>query len=128
VSDAPAIRPPPLGWPWDALLDAGMRLERADAALLAAGTAGDVMGKLAAALDREKAIGDFFTVREEMARQWMAGLRAAVERYGPTAIAELLDGLPPAETVKEAIGELEDRVDAVENSIARSIANRWRSE
>lgn len=113
-----ANRLPPLGWPWDALQDAGRRLERADREMLVAGTAGDVTARCAAELDRERAILDFFAVREELALQWLSGFRWALERY-PAHVADLLRELPPARAVTDAIGELEDRVDAAEDAVVK---------
>jgi hypothetical protein len=117
-------RLPPMGWPWDALADAVLRWAEADRRHHAAAVAGDVSARERAALDRDIALTDRAELRQEMARQWLAGLRAAVEVYGPATIAELLGGLPPAETVVEAIGELEDRVDAAEDAVVKLMLRR----
>lgn len=116
-------RPPPLGWPWDQLADAALRVDAADRAILVAGTAGDVMARSAAELARDEAAGDFRRVREELALQWLAGFRAALEFY-PAAVAEVLGRMPPCERVTEALGELEDRVDEAEDFIVGILKRR----
>jgi hypothetical protein len=118
-----ANRLPPLGWPWDALLDAARRLERADQAMLAAGTAGDAMARCAAELDRSQAIIDWNRIKDEQALVWLAGFRAALERY-PASVAGLLGDLPPCRRLTEAIDELEDRVDAAEDVVVDLVRRR----
>lgn len=130
---ADTARPPVLGWPWDQLLDAARRAEGARQRLQAAGVlAGTVdtekvrhpegersralQEKLRAEFDLEGALADWRAVKAEMALQFLAGLRAAIE-HEPTALRELLAQLPAAETVVEAIRELEDRVDAAEDAV-----------
>lgn len=84
-------RPPTSGWPWDQIAEAALRFTEADQLLQAASVAGDANGKLAAELDRETALRDWHTVREEVARQWVFGLRAALE-LNPESVRELLSG------------------------------------
>lgn len=119
-----ANRLPPLGWPWDALLDAGRRLERAEAAILAAGTAGDLRGRMAAELDRDDAVRDWNAVKDDLALQWLRGLHEALDRY-PHAVAVALDALPAAPAVTAALDELEDRVDAAEARTKRTSGETW---
>lgn len=82
-------RPPPMGWPWDQIAEAALRFTEADQLLQAASVRGDTNGKLAAELDREAAANDWHAVREEVARQWVFGLRAALE-LNPESVRELL--------------------------------------
>jgi hypothetical protein len=78
-----------LGWPWDQIAEAALRFTEADQHLQAASVRGDVNGKAAAELDRETAIREWGDVREEVARQWVFGLRAALELH-PESVRELL--------------------------------------
>jgi hypothetical protein len=82
-------RPPTLGWPWDQIADAALRFTEAEQHLQAAQVAGDVGAKAAAELDRETALRDWQGVREEVARQWVFGLRAALD-LNPESVRELL--------------------------------------
>jgi hypothetical protein len=116
-------RLPPLGWPWDQLLDAARRMERAERAALEAGTAGDLMGRLGAELDGAAAVSDFHAVKDDLALQWLAGFREAIDRY-PHSCATLFGARPPAETVTAALDELEYRVDAVEDVVVELKLNR----
>lgn len=130
-----ANRLPPLGWPWDALADAVLAAEDARKRLHAAQVvfgiacarvkAGEpaqaelsqaIDERNRAELDLETALVDHHTVRDEMSRQWLAGLRAVLD-LEPTALAGLLGDLPVAPAVAEALGELEDRIDAAEDAV-----------
>lgn len=82
-------RPPTLGWPWDQIAEAALRFTEADQHLHAAQVRGDLNARLAAELDRETALRDWQSVREEVARQWVFGLRAALE-LNPESVRELL--------------------------------------
>lgn len=80
-----------MGWPWDQIADSALRFTEADQRLQAASVAGDVAAKAAAELDRETALREWGDVRAEVARQWMFGMRAALEAH-PEAVRELLSG------------------------------------
>jgi hypothetical protein len=80
-----------MGWPWDQIADAALRFTEADQLLHAAQIAGDTSARLAAELDRETAAREWGAVREEVARQWVFGLRAALE-LNPESVRELLSG------------------------------------
>lgn len=118
-----ANRLPPMGWPWDALLEAARRMECAERAMMAAGTAGDLTARMGAELDRAAAVSDFHAVKDDIALQWLAGLREAIQRY-PVATGAALADLPPAAPVAAALDELEDRVDAVEDAVVNLETNR----
>jgi hypothetical protein len=116
-------RPPPMGWPWDQMADALLRWDDARRRHHAARVAGDVDARERAALDREVAENDLAAVRDEVARQWLAGFRLALE-LEPTAVAGLLGRLPAAETVVGVLGELEARIDAAEDAVVNLVTNR----
>jgi hypothetical protein len=111
-----AERLPPLGWPWDALADAVLRWADARDRHHAATVAGDVNAREDAAADRWRAEQDHARVRDEVARQWLAGMRAAIELYGPAFLSEWAE-LPPPAVFVSAVQDLEERVDAAEDAI-----------
>lgn len=117
-------RPPPMGWPWDQLTDAAIRYGEAGQRIIAASLAGDVMARCAAELDRDAAAADFTAVREEQARQWLAGLRAVLATQ-PANLAELLRDVPPSEVVVQSLRELEDRTEAAEGQAAKAGRETW---
>jgi hypothetical protein len=105
------------------MADALLRWDDARRRHQAAQVAGDADGRERAALDREIAESDLAAVRGEVARQWLAGFRLALE-LEPTAVAGLLGRLPAADTVVEALGELEARIDAAEDAVVDLETNR----
>jgi hypothetical protein len=107
---------PSLGWPWDGILDALLRWQDARGRVWAAQVAGDVNALRRAELDQEEAQSDWHAARAEVTRQWLLGLRLAIETE-PTQLAVLLGQLPAADTVTEAIAGIEDRIDAAEDAI-----------
>lgn len=117
-------RPTPMGWPWDQLADAAIRFGETGQRIIAASLAGDVMARCAAELDRDTAAADFTAVREEMARQWLAGLRAVLATQ-PANLAELLRDVPPSEIVAQSLRELEDRTEAAEDRAAKAGRETW---
>jgi hypothetical protein len=118
---------PALGWPWDQLADATLRWAAARDRHHAATVAGDVNAREAAAADRWRAEQDRAAVRDDVARLWLAGFRAATELH-PEAVAALFDRLvadvPPAAGVAVAIQELEDRVDVAEDAVVKLLTRR----
>jgi hypothetical protein len=120
VSD---LKLPPLGFPWDQYAEAVLRWDEANRRHHAAQVAGDVSAREEAALDRETALVDRQRIRDEVVRQWLLGFRWALEEC-PAAVASLLGDLPPAEPVVEALRELEDRVDTVEDAVVRLMTRR----
>lgn len=84
-------RPPAMGWPWDQIAEAALRFTEADQRVHAAAIAGDLNARMMAELDRESAQCDWHSVREEVARQWVFGLRAALD-LNPESVRELLGG------------------------------------
>ncbi len=111
-----ANRLPPLGWPWDQMADALLRWDDADKRFNAAMIAADLDARERAALDREIAAADLYAIKREVANQFLLGFRLAME-LEPTAVAGLLGDLPPGTITTNALDELEDRVDAVEDAV-----------
>ncbi len=114
---------PALGYPWDAMLAAAAKAEAAARRMLEAGTAGDVNAKARAELDRAEAQGEWLAVKEELARLWLAGLRAVLEQR-PGELAELLAAMPPSDAAVRELREIEDRVDAAENYVVKLLTGR----
>jgi hypothetical protein len=117
-------RPPPMGYPWDQLQSAALRFADADKRLHAAQVAGDTPARLAAELDRETALRHWSDLREEVARQWLLGLRMVLATQ-PTNLAELLRDVPPSEVVVQSLRELEDRTEAAEGQAAKAGRETW---
>ena len=83
-----------------------------------------IAARESAALDMERALLDHHAVRDEIARQWMLGLRCVLEMQ-PANLAELLRDVPPSEIVVQSLRELEDRTEAAEGQAAKAGRETW---
>lgn len=117
------LRLPPMGWPWDAMAEAVLRWDAARQRHHAAMIAGDVNAREETALEMCLAESDRWAIRQELANQFLAGFRAALD-CEPTVLAGLLADLPPNALLTAAIDDLEDRVDAAEDAVVNLETNR----
>jgi hypothetical protein len=119
-----------LGWPWDPLAEAVLRADAARKRAWAAQVEGDRAAQQLAEWDLTEALGDHRQIRQQLADQWLAGMRAALD-LDPSAVAVLLDRFPVPDPVRTAIGEVEDavldaeeRLDKVEDAVLDLEADR----
>lgn len=123
-SDPPDAAPSPeevgIPWPWCDLIRHALRADDAFQRSIAAGTRGDIDGRLRADFDRYDALGDHLKVKEEVASFFLTGLRFALELQ-PAGLALLLGNLPVPRNVDDRLDQLEDAVLDLEDANRQAV-------
>ena len=97
-------RPEPTQWPWPEMAEAAARLEDARSRRMAAQTYGDINARERANLDEFSALADAQTVREDVARLVLYGLRILLTDR-PADLDSILSETPVIRDILTAVAE-----------------------